>query len=480
MKTRHVDVAIIGSGTSGMGAYRAAREYTDSLVLIEGGEYGTTCARVGCMPSKLLIAAAEAAHHARHTQPFGVTVEDVHIDGKAVMNRVQSERNRFVGFVQEAIEEFKPEHKIKGYARFKDDHTLIIDNHIEITAKRIVIATGSSPVYPPIFAEAGNRLLTNDNLFELSDLPESIVVFGPGVIGLELGQALSRLGVKVKVFGLGGAIATLRDPEIKTYAEKAFNEEFYLDVDAQVSTIRKVNDGVEVTYQDRSGKDTTEVFSYLLAATGRKPNVDKLGLENTTVQLDKRGGPVFDHYTMQTTPDHIFIAGDVNNELTLLHEAADEGRIAGSNAGRYPDVRAGLRRAPLGIVFTEPQIANIGLSLPELETRCAGCYAVGEVNFEGQGRSRVMRKNKGILKVYAEQGSGLFLGAEMFGPAAEHIGHLLAWALQQRLTISKMLEMPFYHPVIEEGLRTALRDLNAKLHLGPKMIKGCLDCGPGA
>lgn len=480
MKKRHVDVAIIGSGTAGMGAYRAAREHTDNLVLIEGGEYGTTCARVGCMPSKLLIAAAESAHHARHTQPFGITVKQVEIDGKAVMARVQRERDRFVGFVQESVEEFDPAHKITGYATFINDHTLTIDDHTEITAERIVIATGSSPVYPQVFAEAGDRLLTNDNIFELEDLPESVAVFGPGVIGLELGQALSRLGVKVKVFGRGGSVATLRDPEIRDYAEKTFNEEFYLDTGTQVSHIRKKDDGVEVQYRDRLGQEVTEVFSYLLAATGRKPNVEKLGLENTTVKLDERGVPVFDHYSMQATPGHIFIAGDVNNELTLLHEAADEGRIAGSNAGRYPDVRAGLRRAPFGVVFTEPQIANIGLSLPQLGARYAGCYAVGEVSFEGQGRSRVMGKNKGILKVYAEHGTGLFLGAEMFGPAAEHIGHLLAWAIQQRLTICEMLEMPFYHPVIEEGLRTALRDLNAKLHLGPEMVKGCLDCGPGA
>ncbi|MEH6577825.1 MAG: dihydrolipoyl dehydrogenase [Amphritea sp.] len=480
MKKRHVDVAIIGSGTAGMGAYRAAKEYTDNLVLIEGGEYGTTCARVGCMPSKLLIAAAEAAHHARHTRPFGITVGQVKIDGKAVMNRVQRERDRFVGFVQEAVEEFDHGHKITGYATFKDDHTLIIDDHTEITADRIVIATGSSPVYPQIFAEAGDRLLTNDNIFELEDLPESVAVFGPGVIGLELGQALSRLGVKVKIFGRGGSVATISDPEIKDYAEKTFNEELYLDTDAQVSNVRKTDDGVEVVFLDRSGREVTEVFTYLLAATGRKPNVDKLGLENTTVKLDERGVPVFDHYSMQAAPGHIFIVGDVNNELTLLHEAADEGRIAGSNAGRYPDVRAGLRRAFLGVVFTEQQIANIGLSLPQLEERYTASYAVGEVSFEGQGRSRVMGKNKGILKVYAEHGTGLFLGAEMFGPAAEHIGHLLAWAIQQRLTISEMLEMPFYHPVIEEGLRTALRDLNAKLHLGPEMVKGCLDCGPGA
>jgi len=378
------------------------------------------------------------------------------------------------------VENFDDADKIRGNAKFKDNHTLIVDDHTEITAERIVIATGSRPVYPPHFEAAGDRLLVNDDVFDLEDLPASIAVFGPGVIGLELGQALSRLGVAVKVFGRGGALATLRDPDIRAYAEKTFGEEFYLDPDAEVSEIRKVGNAVELSYVNKSGEEVTEIFSYLLAATGRRPNVDTLELENTSLLLDAGGVPEFDRHTLQTSLDHIFIAGDAGNDIPLLHEAADEGRIAGNNAANFPDVRAGLRRASLGVVFTDPQIANIGLSVPEIQQRGEDCYAVGEVDFEGQGRSRVIGKNKGLLKVYGEQGTGLFLGAEMFGPAAEHIGHLLSWAVQQRLTVSQILDMPFYHPVIEEGVRTALRDLNARLHIGPAMIEHCLDCGPGA
>lgn len=478
--TKHVDVAIIGAGTSGMGAYRAAKEKTNSVLLIEAGAYGTTCARVGCMPSKLLIAAANAAHHGRHTKGFGVSVDNVKVDGKAVLQRVQKERNRFVGFVLESVEGFHCADKIKGYARFQDNHTLLIDDHTKVIAKRIVIATGSRPYYPEALVVAGNLLLTNDTVFELEDLPESIAVFGPGVIGLELGQALSRLGVKVKVFGRSGSIATLQEPDVLAYAEKTFNDEFYFDAKARIINVLKKGNKVEVEYVNKTGGNVKEMFSHILAATGRRANTDKLGLEHTSIALNNKGIPIFNRYTLQTNLGHVFIAGDVNNELTLLHEAADEGRIAGSNAGSYPEIRAGVRRAPLSIAFTEPQIAAIGMGLQELEAQCKNCYAVGEVNFEGQGRSRVMLKNKGILKVYAAQGSGLFLGAEMFGPSAEHIAHLLSWAVQQRLTVSQMLDMPFYHPVIEEGVRTALRDVNAKLQLGPSMVKNCMDCGPGA
>lgn len=488
MKQLNVDVAIIGGGTAGLGAYRAAKAHTNSVVMIEGGPYGTTCARVGCMPSKLLIAAAESVHHIHKAPAFGVHPQgEIVINGREVMARVKRERDRFVGFVLEGVEEIPAEDKISGYAQFIDNHTLQVDNHTRINAKRIVIATGSRPAYPAVWHELGDRLIINDDLFEWDDLPESVAVFGPGVIGLELGQALHRLGVKVKLFGIGGQVGPLTDPDVMAYADKTFKEEFYLDADVKVESMKRLasptgqNDKVEIQFINREGQLETFVVDYVLAATGRRPNVDKLAIENTDVALDARGVPTADHYTLQTSVDSIFIAGDASNQLPLLHEAADQGRIAGDNAGRYPDIRAGLRRSSISAVFSDPQIAMVGESYKQLTTRLGncGCFAIGTVSFENQGRSRVMLRNKGLLHVYGEQGTGRFLGAEMMGPNAEHLAHLLAWAHQNQMTISQMLDMPFYHPVIEEGVRTALRDLNAKLHLGPEMIKHCMDCGPG-
>jgi dihydrolipoamide dehydrogenase len=163
---------------------------------------------------------------------------------------------------------------------------------------------------------------------------------------------------------------------------------------------------------------------------------------------------------MQCGAAPIFIAGDADDEVPRLHEAADEGRIAGDNATRFPDVHPGLRRAGLGIVFTDPQIAVVGGGRRAAQ---ATTYVTGTVSFDDQGRARVMQRNRGRLNVYAEVGSGMLLGAEMLGPDAEHLGHLLAWARQLDLTVADMLKLPFYHPVVEEGLRTALRDAFAKL-----------------
>ena len=482
MKELQTDVVVIGAGTAGLSAYRNAKQFTQNVLMIESGPYGTTCARVGCMPSKLLIAAAEAAHSIEMAPAFGVHSSKPVIDGKAVMARVKSERDRFAGFVVEAVDEIPSEDKIRGYAQFLDANRVQIDEHTIISAKRFVIATGSRPSYPGVFNNFGDRLIINDDVFDWDDLPESVAVFGPGVIGLEIGQALHRLGVKVKLFGVGGAIGPLTDPVVKDYANTVFAEEFYVDTDSNVSDMKKVGNKAELTYIDKQGVKHTEQFDYVLAATGRVPNTDKLGLENTGIKLDERGVPLADPHTMQCGDSPIFIAGDASNMLPLLHEASDQGTIAGQNAGRYPHVRAGLRRAKIAAVFSDPQIAMVGESFKDISQRLGSCdcFEIGEVSFENQGRSRVMLKNKGHMRVYAEHGTGLFLGAEFIGPQAEHIAHLLAWAVQNKMTVPQMLDMPFYHPVIEEGLRTALRDLNAKLKFGPDIINHCMECGPGA
>ena len=461
--TRQVDVAVIGAGSAGLPAFRAARKHTENLVLIEGGVYGTTCARVGCMPSKLLIAAAEAAHSVEAAAGFGVHAAKPIINGEEVMGRVRRERDRFVGFVIEGVEDIDEKHHIRSHAVFIDNHTLQVGDSI-VEAKTVVIATGSSPTVMPSFAELGDRLIVNDDIFNWETLPESVAVFGPGVIGLELGQALHRLGVRIRLFGRSGSLKPLTDIGIRDYALKVFQEEFPLDAKANILGMERKGEQVMIRFVDREdGVEKHENFDYVLAATGRSPNVKDLGLENTTLELDSRGVPIFDPVTMQCGDSSIFIAGDANNVLPLLHEAADEGFIAGDNAGRFPELKPGLRRSPLSIVFCDPQIAMVGQAWRELEGQ--ENVVVGKISFEGQGRSRVMLKNKGLMHLYADRQSGLFLGSEFIGPHAEHLAHLLSWAHQQKMTIPQMLEMPFYHPVIEEGLRTCLKDVNEQLSL---------------
>ena len=306
----------------------------------------------------------------------------------------------------------------------------------------------------------------NDDVFSWDTLPESVAVFGAGVIGLELGQALKRLGVRVEIFSVGGAIGGISDPVVSEQAKEIFGAELPLHLNAETEVALTADGKVEVKWSD-NGESGVFVADYLLAAAGRRPNVDNIGLENIQIERDARGVPIAHPRTMQTSVPHIFIAGDASNQLPLLHEAADQGKIAGENAGRFPDIREGLRRSMIGVVFTNPQIASVGNRFATLQQQFGAEFeqrvAVGEVSFKNQGRSRVMLVNQGHLRVYAEKATGRLLGAEMVGPAAEHLAHLLAWAHQLQLTVPQMLDLAFYHPVIEEGLRTALRDVAAKL-----------------
>ena len=456
MKTVKVDVAIIGAGTAGLTAYKAATKAGARTILIEQGPHGTTCARVGCMPSKLLIAAADAAQAARLAPEFGVLVDNVRINGEEVMRRVREERDRFVGFVLREVDDMPEDTKLDGKARFVSDTVLEVGDHTRVEARSVVIATGTRPHIPAQYEHLGDRAIINDEVFDWHELPESVLVVGAGVIGLELGQALNRLDIRTRVLQRSRHLGGLRDPAVLESATDAVGAELDVCLEAAILDVRRVGNEAEVRYQVPGQPEVTERFEYVLLATGRLPNLESLGLENTGAQLDDRGRPAFDADTLQLTHTPIFIAGDVNGMRPLLHEAADDGRIAGTNAAAYPDgVQPATRRAAMSIVFSDPQLAAVGLRFDELPDD----VAIGEVDFSNQGRSRIMLKNQGKMRVYAERGSEVFLGAEMAGPAMEHIAHLLAWAAQQRLTVPQMLDMPFYHPVVEEGLRTALQGL---------------------
>lgn len=475
---RRVDVAILGAGTAGLSARRAAKAAGASVVMIDPGPFGTTCARVGCMPSKLLIAAADAAHHAREAPNFGVHTETVRVDGRAVLRRVQAERDRFVGFVEEVIEEARQmEELIVGRARITGPGELAVNDDMTVEFDRLVIATGSAPFVPRPFQGLDQLMLTNEEVFELEDLPESLLVVGLGVIGLELGQAFHRLGVRTTLLGVGGSIGPITDPEVAEEAKSVLISELDLHPDYELKSVEPTSDGVSIHFVDSTGRERRETFSRVLMAAGRRSSLGGLGLDTLGIEPRERGVYDIDPDTLQLGDAPIFVAGDVNNLHPLLHEAADDGKIAGANAARYPDVRAAQRRTPLAVVFSDPQIGIVGKGYSAL----GQCEAVaGEVNYGDQGRARVQGINQGKVRIYAEKHSGRLLGAELFGPRVEHLSHLLSWAVQQQLTVDQALEMPFYHPVVEEGIRTALRDLNANLLHGAPIKCAVSELGPGA
>ncbi len=461
MQNITTDVAIIGAGTAGLNARREAERAGKRWVLIENGPYGTTCARVGCMPSKLLIAAADAAHEIRHAGLFGIHVDSaaVRVDGQAVMERVRSERDRFAGFVVESTEALPADRRLRGTARFAGPNTLHIDDHTEVVANTVVIATGSTPWVPPPLDAVRQHVSVNDDVFEWTDLPESVAVIGTGVIGLELGQALHRLGVRVSLFNPFESIGPLTDPAVFASAKEVLGGELDLNLKCELSHV-SYDGAFHLEWRSASGETRRGTFEKVLAAAGRRPNLGRLNLEATGLELDRRGVPVHDDQTMQCGTSSIFIAGDVCGHLPVLHEAADEGRIAGSNAARFPDVSSTVRRTPLAVAFTDPQIGMVGPRFADLKPED---IEIGEVSYGDQGRARVMGKNAGMVRIYGDKRSCRIIGAEMFGPRVEHTAHGIAWIVQSGLSAQEANRLPFYHPVIEEGIRSAIRDLAQRL-----------------
>ncbi|WP_342151154.1 dihydrolipoyl dehydrogenase [Methylorubrum sp. SB2] len=451
MREIDCDVAVIGAGTAGIAAHRAALKEGARSVLIEQGPGGTTCARVGCMPSKLLISAAEAAHAARHADVFGVRVEGVRVDGPAVLKRMRHFRDDFVGSVFQGLDDLPADTRLTGRAVFEGPETLRIDDHTRLRFKVAVIATGSSPSVPKPLRDLGDRVLTTDTVFEIEDLPDSLAVLGAGPVGLELAQAMARLGVRVSVFDPGDSLGGLRDPDLSRAGREIFSQAFDLRLGTEVEAGEPDGEGVRLSWKGGSGH-----FTRVLSAAGRPPNVHGLGLGETGATLDERGSPAFDPRSQRCEGTALFIAGDANADRPILHEASRQGRIAGRNAARLAageGVERPERWVMLAMVFSQPQIASIGGGFDGE----AG-HRVGRVDFCDQGRARVMDRAQGGIRLYAEP-DGRLVGAEMIGPEVEHLAHLVAHAVQDGLDAKTFRDRPFYHPTLEEALDTALANL---------------------
>jgi dihydrolipoamide dehydrogenase len=460
--SRHVDVAIIGAGTSGLYALSQVRKVTDSYVLIDGGELGTTCARVGCMPSKVAIQVGEDFHRRGIFDRMGIEGgETLSLNASEALEHIRDLRDVFVDKVLSGSTDNMGEEFIPAQARFVSPTELEVDGE-HIHAKRIIIATGSSPVMPGDWKAFGDRVITTDELFELEELPAAMAVIGLGTIGLEMGQALARMGVAVTGIDQLDHIAGLKDPEARKTALDILGKEIPLWL-GEGASISEEDGKLRVTAGEQS-----VLVDKVLASMGRRSNVQGLGLENLGVALDERGLPAFDPHTMQVGELPVFIAGDVTGDRAILHEAGREGRVAGFNAVQASPV-AFRRQTPLAINFCDPNIAVVGQAWDDLDPERT---AIGEVKLGPLGRALIMGKNKGIIRVYGDMTDGRLLGASLVAVKGENLAHLLAWSIQQGLTVFDLLRMPFYHPSIEEGLQSALYDLKGKIdHQAPEPVE---------
>lgn len=452
--TQKVDVAIIGAGTAGLYALREVRRANKSFVLIDSGPLGTTCARVGCMPSKAALHAAELWAQRKEQKEFGIQgTEQLQIERQAAWAKVRAMRDGFASGAANNARRAAGEQLIMGRARFIKPTLLAVQTEQgeqRIEAQAVVIAVGSRPIEPDFLKEFKGDYFTTDQLFELEQLPERLGVLGLGAIGLEMGLAMSRLGVEVVGADMAKSIGGIVDPEVSKYALQSLGEEFPMYL-GEAASLEKSAQGVIL----KTAAHSAEVDK-VLVALGRRSNVDQLALAQAGFTLDERGMPIYDPHTLQIEDTPVYIVGDANGYRTLMHEAADEGAMAGYNAAKGGQPQAFARKTPFAIAFTQPDIISVGERFDELPI---DQVVIGTALTTANGRSRILTQKEGVLRIYADKGEGKLLGAAMVGPRAEHIGQFLALAIEQGMTAHELLQIPYYHPVVEETVQSALQDI---------------------
>ena len=454
------DIIIIGAGTAGIAAYKQAVRHTQNLLIINAGAWDTTCARVGCMPSKVLISSASRMHDIQHANYLGLSVES-QIDTSAVMQHVRQLRDRFTQATLDDVNSWPEQHKISGTAHFIDAQTIEVNGQ-HYQSKSFILAVGSTPNYEQKWKdELGDRLITSDDIFELKDLPQSLAVIGSGVIAIELAQAMQRLGVQVSMFARSRKVGALTSPQLQQLAQQTLTQELNIHFETLPHQVHKVNDQVELHYTQQDQPQTL-LTDYVLVATGRNSLLSSLKLEHIDVKFNDLKQLPIDAKTKQLAHYPIFVVGDAHTSTPIQHEAAHEGKMAVKNCLNYPKIDNVKTLTPLGIVFSEPEMASVGQNYKQL-TQQNTDFVTGLVSYERQGRARVLAKNQGAAEIYVSRHDHKILGAEFFCPAAEHLAHLLAWLIDKEATLEDALNKPFYHPTLEEGLRTALKHARRQL-----------------
>lgn len=448
------DIIIIGAGTAGISAYKEAIKHTQNILIINDGSWDTTCARVGCMPSKVLISVANRMHDIQHADEVALEV-NAKVNTDQVMPHVRQLRDRFTRATLKDINQWDPAHKISGKAEFINAQTVRVGKN-NYHAKSYIVAVGSTPSFDPLWKEElGDLLITSDQVFELEKLPKRLAVIGSGVIAIELAQAMQRLGVETTVFARSQKVGSLSSPNLQEIAQKTLGQSLNIKFKVLPETIKKFRNKVKLNFIENK-RNESMIFDYLLVATGRTSYLNSLKLENIDpAYADLKQLPV-QNQTKQLGSHPIFIIGDAYTNTPVQHEAAHEGKLTVQNCLNFPKVTNIKILTPLGIMFSSPEMATVGQSYKHLRDQNIQ-FVTGFINYEKQGRAIVLGKNKGAAEIYIDCSSRQILGAELFVDDAEHLAHLLGWMIMQKMTVDDILMQPFYHPTLEEGLRTALK-----------------------
>lgn len=404
-------VVVIGGGSGGLTVAAGAASFGAKVALVERkSELGGDCLHYGCMPSKALIQAAKEVHDSSHYMDsdmidynrfFSEAMDRVRVAVKEVQSHDSKDR-----FIDLGIDIYEAE------GTFIDEHTLRVGEGT-ITGKRFVIATGSSPFIPPIEGMDNVDYLTNETIFSLESKPASMVVIGGGIIGIELSQAMSRLGVEVTLIEGGSQVLSNEDEEIAGIARNVLSKELNLLTNAKADLIEQSNEGVRVIYT-KDGSQSEVRAERLLVATGRKSNIDGLGLQQAGVQIENDSIQVDD--TLRTTCRHIYAVGDCNGSMPFTHVAGMEGKIAVSNAVLGLSRKVSYEKVPW-VVYTAPEIYHLGLTEEEASEKYGDDLLIFKTKLADNDRFMAERKTAGLIKILTTN-RGKIVGAHAIGEGA--------------------------------------------------------------
>jgi len=449
-----VDICVIGAGSGGLSVAAAAAAFGVPVVLVEQARMGGDCLNFGCVPSKALIAAGKRAKWVTDGARFGVHAAPPTIDFAAVHAHVHGviaaiaptdSVARFTGLGVRVV---------KGRARFTDADTVVVEGVAEIKARRVVLATGSAPAIPPIPGLAETPYLTNETVFDLTELPKRLVVIGGGAIGLELGQAFGRLGSEVIVIEAATPLGR-DDPECANVVLEALRKEGIAIRGGQAVTAIRPPEaaGGEIAVLVKTEQsEETVTGTHLLIAVGRKPNVDDLGLDKAGVAYESSGVVV--DKSLRTTNRRVYAIGDAAGGRQFTHVANYHAGLVIRNALFRLPVRAEDRAIP-AVTFTDPELAQVGLT--EAEARRQGVKInVLRWPYHENDRAQTERQTHGHIKVIASQ-RGRILGATIVGAHAGELIAMWALAIKQNLTVRSFAELTVAYPTFAEiGKRAAV------------------------
>ncbi|RMH70090.1 MAG: FAD-dependent oxidoreductase [Bacteroidetes bacterium] len=448
------DLIVLGGGAAGLTAAGIGANLGAKTLMIEKHRLGGDCTWTGCVPSKTLLKAAQVAHQIRCAHRYGLTDHSVAIDVQQVMAHVRRVRQAVYEEADDpALYEAMGVTVQHGLARFIDPHTVEVDGDggtQRVTGRRFVIATGASAFAPPILGLHDGPFLTSETLFELEAQPERLVIIGAGPIGTEMAQAFARLGTRVTVIDQSERILGHDDPELAGRLQARLEAEGVRYVlGAEVQEVRR-HGGLAVVAR-AGGRVHTLAADALLVATGRRPNLDGLGLDAAGVAYTARGITVNDR--CRTSRRHIYAAGDVTGRYQFTHMSEHMAKVAATNALLKLPLRIDADHVPW-VTYTDPELAHLGATRRQLDE--AGTrYAVYRFPYARLDRAVTDGEPAGLIQVYAKAWNGKILGVDILGARAGELISEYALAMKNGVTLRRIADTIHPYPSYGLGVRRA-------------------------